>query len=675
MIQTIRTACAHDCPDQCSLLATVEDGQLLKLQGDPEHPMTAGFACAKVNREHEWVHSPDRVLTPLKRVGPKGEGRFAPVSWGQALDEIVSRWRAIFASDGPLGVLGYAYSAHQGQLNRGLLLGLFHALGVTRLQAGTVCDSAAEAGWDAACGSVGGADPETVVESDLVISWGADLLTTNVHIWPLVERARARGAKLVVIEPRRSRTAERADWHLRVNVGTDAALALGIMHILVRDGLCDRGYIARETVGFARVESEVLPRFDPARVAAITGVSPTDLERFAHMYGRARASFIRLGEGMSRCVNGGQAVRAVSLLPGVTGAYARVGGGALLMTATGFGLDPSFIRKPSGPARTRIVNHSRLGKALLELTDPPIRALFVAANNPAVTCPDSVTTRRGLAREDLFTVVHDPFLSDTARYADIVLPAATYLESDDVVRSYGTYYMQFVRQVVPPQGEAWSNARLAQELGQRLGLQDPIFSMDTDGLLRELFRGAKSPAVEVDLKDLREGGAVKLAPKPGHQRFTTPSGKLEFYSETLAAQGLPAMPDWVADPLAPEDRSRFPLTLLTAPGYFQAHTAWAGVATLRNRAGAPECVLHPDDAAARGLVAGQVVELVSRHGTARFHLRVSDETARGVAFVPGQRPAGSAGEGTVNMLCSDRYSDLGEGATYQSTRLDVRAAR
>jgi anaerobic selenocysteine-containing dehydrogenase len=289
------------------------------LQGDPDHPMTAGFACAKVNREHEWVHSPDRVLTPLKRKGPKGEGRFEPISWAQALDEIVGRWQAIISTDGALGILGYAYSAHQGQLNRGLLLGLFHALGVTRLQAGTVCDSCAEAGWDAACGSVGGADPETVTESDLVISWGADLLTTNVHIWPLVERARARGAKLVVIEPRRSRTAERADWHLRVNVGTDAALALGVMHILARDGLCDRDYLSRETVGFDRLESEVLPRFDPPRVSAITGVSAADLERLAHLYGRAKAPFIRMGEGMSRCVNGGQAIRAVALLPGVTG--------------------------------------------------------------------------------------------------------------------------------------------------------------------------------------------------------------------------------------------------------------------------------------------------------------------------------------------------------------------
>jgi len=673
--QTIRTACAHDCPDQCSLLATVDGGRLLKLQGDPGHSMTAGFACAKVNREHEWVHSPERVLTPLRRAGAKGEGLFAPITWAQALDLIVGRWQSIIGTDGPLGILGYAYSAHQGQLNRGLLLGLFHALGVTRLRAGTVCDSCAEAGWDAACGSVGGADPETVTESDLVIAWGADLLTTNLHIWPLVEKARARGAQLVVIEPRRSRTAERADWHLRVNVGTDAALALGVMHILARDGLCDRGYIARETTGFDRLEREVLPRFDPASVSGITGVSATDLERLAHVYGRARAPFIRLGEGMSRCVNGGQAIRAVALLPGVTGAYNRVGGGALLMTATGFGLDSSAIRKPSGPASTRTVNHSRLGKALLELRDPPIRSLFVAANNPAVTCPDSATVRRGLAREDLFTIVHDPFLSDTARYADIVLPAATYLESEDVVRSYGAYYIQMVRQVVPPQGEAWSNGRLAQELAQRLGLKDPIFSMDTDGLLRELFRGAESPAAEVDLKDLREGGPIKLAPKPGRQRFRTPSGKLEFYSETLASQGLPAMPDWVADPLEPEARRRFPLQLLTAPGYFQAHTAYAGVAALRAREGAPECVLHPEDAAARGLEDGQAVELYNDHGTMRLRLRVGDETARGVAFVPGQRPAAEAGGGTINMLCGDRYSDMGEGATYQSTRLDVRAAR
>ena len=673
MASTIRTVCAHDCPDMCSLIAHVEDGRLLRLQGDPDHPMTAGFVCTKVNRDHEMLYSPDRVLTPLRRTGAKGTGRFAPMTWDEALGEIVERWQAIFREDGPLALLGYAYSAHQGQLNRGLLLGLFHALGASRLQAGTVCDTCAEAGWDAACGSVGGADPESVVHSDLVISWGADLMTTNVHFWPLVEEARRRGARVVVIEPRRSRTAERADWHLRVNVGTDAALALGVMHVLVRDGLCDRDYLARETLGFDRLEREVLPRFDPASVSAITGVSIADLDRLAAMYGRARSPFIRLGEGMSRCTQGGQAIRAVALLPGVVGAYAKRGGGALLMTAASFGVDSSRIRKPSGPAATRSVNHSRLGDALLTMKDPPLRALFVASNNPAVTCPDAATVRRGLAREDLFTVVHDPFLSDTARYADIVLPAASYLESEDVLRAYGTYYLQFAKQVVEPQGEAWSNRRLAQELGRRLGLTDAVFSMDTSALLRELFHDTRGTATGLNLDTLREAGPLKLAPT-GPQRFATPSRKLEFYSETLAAQGLPAMPDWVPD--ADDERlaQQWPLKLLTAPGYYQSHTAFSGIASLRRKAGPPTCVLHPDEAAARGLRDGQAVTLVNDRGSVTFVLTVSDEAPPGVAFVPGQRPAGEAIAGTVNMLTSDRYSDFGEGATYQSTRLDVRAA-
>jgi anaerobic selenocysteine-containing dehydrogenase len=596
------------------------------------------------------------------------------MTWDEALDEIVGRWRAIMREDGPEAMLGYAYSAHQGQINRGLLLGLFHALGTTRLQAGTVCDTCAEAGWDAACGSVGGADPETVVHSDLIIAWGADLLTTNVHIWSFVERARKARAQLVVIEPRRSRTAARADWHLRVNVGTDAALALGVMHVLARDGLCDRAYLARRTVGFDRLKSEVLPRFQPGRVAEITGVSVADLERLAHLYGRARTPFIRLGEGMSRSRQGGQAIRAVALLPGVVGAYDKRGGGALLMTATSFGIDASALRRPSGPARARTVNHSRLGEALLTLAQPPIRALFVACNNPAVTCPDATTVRRGLAREDLFTVVHDPFVSDTARYADIVLPAATYLETEDVHRAYGTYYLQFANQVIEPQGEAWPNRRLAQELARRLGIRDAVFSMGTDELLRALFHGASGPAAAVDPGAVRGAGPIKLVPEVDGQRFATPSGRLEFYSEHFAAQGLPAMPDWVDEAGERSAAERWPLRLLTAPGYYQSHTAFSGVAYLRARQGSPECVLHPEDAAARGLRDGEGVELFNERGSVILRLRVSDEAPRSVAFVPGQRPVGEAGAGTINMLVSDRFSDFGEGATYQDTRLDVRRA-
>ncbi len=672
MIRTVRTVCAHDCPDQCSLLAHVKDGRVVRIEGDPDHPFTSGFACAKVHRDHELVHSPERVPAPLRRTGVKGQGRFTPIAWDEALDEIVNRWQAIIREDGPEAILGYAYSAHQGQISRGLLLGLFHALGTSRLQAGTVCDTCAEAGWDAACGSVGGADPETVVHSDLIIAWGADLLTTNVHIWPFVERARRAGAPLVVIEPRRSRTAARADWHLRVTPGTDAALALGVMHVLVREGLCDRRYLGQRTVGFERVEREVLPRFHPSRVAEITGVSVSHLERLARMYGRARAPFIRLGEGMSRSRQGGQAIRAVALLPGVVGAYDQIGGGALLMTAASFGVDASALRRPSGPAHARQGNHSRLGDALLTLKNPPLRALFVACNNPAVTCPDASTVRRGLSRDDLFTVVHDPFLSDTARYADIVLPATTYLETEDVHRAYGTYYLQFANQVVAPQGEAWPNRRLAQELAQRLSVTDPVFSMDTDALLGEIFRRSSGPAARIDPEALRGAGPVKLAPEPGRQRFATPSGKLEFYSGQLAEQGLPAMPGWVEDLSERETGRCWPLRLLTAPGYYQSHTAFSAVASLRRKQGPPECVLHPEDAAVRQLRDGETVQLVNDRGTVILKLRISDETSPGVVFVPGQRPAGEAGQSTINMLVSDRLSDFGEGATYQDTRLDVR---
>jgi len=375
---------------------------------------------------------------------------------------------------------------------------------------------------------------------------------------------------------------------------------------------------------------------------------------------------------MSRHAQGGQAIRTVALLPGVTGHYGRKGGGALMATADSFELNYAAIRKPSGPAQTRTVNHLRLGEALLELKDPPIRALFVAANNPAVTNPDVARLRRGLAREDLFTVVHDPFLSATATYADIVLPAALYLETEDFYRAYGTYYMQYGPQAAEPQGEAWSNLRLAQALARRMGLNDPVFAMTPAELLRELFRGAGGRAAAFDPDALRTAGPVKLAPVEG-QEFRTPSGRLEFYSEALAAQGIAPMPDWKPDPEEERDAARWPLRLLTAPGYFQPHTAYAGVAFLKQREGAPCCVLHPDDARARGLTQGQRVKLFNDRGTVGLVLRVSDEVLPGMVLVPGQRPDDETLSGTVNMLCADRYSDMGEGATYQSTYLDVAA--
>ena len=665
----LRVVCAHDCPDMCSLIAEVEDGRVVRVQGDPDQPYTAGYACAKVNRDAELVHAPDRLRTPLRRTGPKGSGQFGPVTWDAALDEIETRWKTIIAEDGPEALLGYAYSAHQGQMNRHIVNGLFHALGATRLQAGTVCDTCCETAWDMTVGPVGGADPESVVQSDLVIAWGCDLMAVNIHFWTLLEKVRKTGVKLIVIDPRRSQTAARADWHLPIRIGTDAALACGIAHILLRDGLLDRGYIAAHTLGFDRWAAEVLPQFPPDRVAGITGLTADDIERLAAMYGAAKRSLIRLGEGMTRLARGGQALRAVATLPALTGAYGREGGGAVLLTAGSMEFDFSIVRKPGAPSTSRQVAHHELGQALLELRDPPLRGLFVAANNPAVTNPDVDRLRRGLAREDLFTVVHDPFLTETARYADIVLPATTYLETEDFYRAYGAYWMQYAPAAVAPQHEARSNFSVAQDLARRMGVAAPVFSMTPKEILPHFFQGASGAVAAIDPASVI-AGPVKMPP-PRAQEFRTPSGKLEIFSATLAAQGVPPMPTWEPDAKEQADAARWPLRLLTAPGYFQAHTAWAAVPFLRAREGAPAVVLHPAEAAKRGLAEGQKVRLVNDLGSAGLVLRISDEVREGVAFVPGQRPDGETVAGTVNMLCDTRRTDIGDGACYQSTFLDV----
>ena len=666
-----RVTCAHDCPCMCSLIATVENDRILKIEGDPEHPFTDGFACAKVNRDAEVVHSRDRLKTPLRRIGPKGAGEFEPITWDAALDEIESRWKAIIAADGPLAILGYAYSSHQGQINRHLINGLIHAMGTSRLQAGTVCDSCADTAWEMTLGPVGCADPEDIVHSDLILVWGCDLKAVNVHLWQKIEQRQKQGIEVVVIDPRRNRTAASADWHLPIGIGTDAALAIGIVHILVRDGKCDEDYLVENTLGFDHWKTEVVANFPPARVAEITGLPVEDIERLAALYGAAKRSFLRIGWGMTRLARGGQALRAVATLPAITGAYGRRGGGAFSVTAASMDFNFSAVRTPSGPAKTRTVNHSLLGEALLTLRDPPIKALLICSNNPAVTNPDTKKVRRALAREDLFTVVHDPALTDTARYADIVLPATTYLETEDFYRAYGTYYMQFSPAAVPPQGEARSNMRLAQDLARRMGVEDAIFRMTPKEILPKFFEGAKGAVAKIDPKRLLDHRAIKVAPEGEGQEFRTKSGKLEIYSEHLAAQGLPPMPIWEPDPQEEEDAARWPLRLLTTPGYFQSHTAFSTNAFLRRREGEPRCVLHPKEAERRGLADGSKVRVFNDRGEVGLLLEISDEIREGVLLIPGQRPSAETVSGSVNILCSDRLTDIGGGATYQSTFLEV----
>jgi len=655
------------------VLVTVQAGQVVRTVGDPAHPFTRGFLCGKVNRYAERVHSPERVLTPLRRVGPKSEGQFAPTTWDEALDEMVSRWQALLARYGSEALAGYAYSAHQGLVNRNFTQALFHALGATRVNAGAVCDTCCGEAWELTVGPAGGTDPERVQEADLIISWGANLDSTNVHQIPFIDMARRQGAQLVVIDVWRTRAARRADWFIPIRVGTDAALALGMAHVLQRHNLIDQDYIRRLVLGYERWAQEVLPRYTPAAVEAITGVPATDVEALARIYGQARAPFIRLGQGLSRHASGGAATRAIACLPGLVGAWQRPGGGALLATSDSYKFNFPAVRRPDlQPGPRRVLNMVRFGRALLEWQEPPLMALFIQSNNPATTCPEQALVRRGLAREDLFTVVHDTFLSDTARYADLVLPACTSFESEDLYRGYGTYYVQYGPQVLPPQGEAWPNYRLVAELARRLGLQDPVFSRTPREHMAALLDVQTGPVAGLRLEDLLDGMPRRLhVPVLGHtfdHAFPTASGKLQIACPELAVRGLPDLPDYV--PPAP---AAYPLRLVTAPGHHLHHSAFIGVASLRHDEGGPWARLHPDEAMPRGIQHGQAVELFNAAGTVGLYARLTTDVPPGVVVVEGHRPQSHyLSGGPLNVLCADRYADLGEGATYQDTWLDVR---
>jgi anaerobic selenocysteine-containing dehydrogenase len=669
----LRTVCAHDCPDACAVLVTVEAGQVVRTVGDPQHPFTRGFLCGKVNRYAERVHSPERLLTPLRRVGAKGEGQFAPITWDEALDEIVSRWQAIMARYGSEAIAGYAYSSHQGLVNRNFTQALFHALGATRVNAGAVCDTCCGEAWELTVGPAGGTEPERVQDADYIIAWGANLNSTNVHQIPFIDMATRHGAPLVVIDVWRTRAARRADWFIPIRVGTDAALALGMAHALHRDNLIDHDYIQRLVLGYERWAQEVLPRYTPAAVEAITGVPAIDIETLARAYGQARAPFIRLGQGLSRHANGGAATRAIICLSGLVGAWRRPGGGVLLSTADSYKFNFAAVRRPDlQPEPRRVLNMVRFGRALTEWHNPPLMALFIQSNNPATTCPEEALIRRGLARQDLFTVVHDTFLSETARYADLVLPACTSFESEDLYRGYGTYYVQYGPQVVAPQGEAWPNYRLVAALAQRLGLHDPVFSRTPREHMAALLDVHTGPVAGLRLDDLLDGMPRRLnVPALGHtfdHTFPTPSGKLQIACPELAAHGLPDLPDYV--PAAP---SAYPLRLVTAPGHHLHHSAFVGVASLRRAEGGPWVRMHPDDATPRGISQGQAVELFNDAGVVGMYARLTTDVLPGLVVVEGHRPQSQyLSGGPLNVLCSDRYADLGEGATYQDTWLDVR---
>ena len=680
MRATFSSVCPHDCPSQCALEVTVEGGRITDVAGDRRHPFTRGVICGKVHDYAERVYGPTRVLTPLRRVGAKGEGRFEPIGWDEAVDEIAHRWRRIIAQWGAEAILPFSYGGTLGLVQFRAGHPLFHALGASRLDR-TICVSTAYAGWQATLGTVTGSDSERMVDSDLIVLWGINASHTHINAMTLVKQARRRGAFVVCVDPYRTATARAADWHLMPRPGTDGALALGVMHVLIGEGRVDHDYIQRATLGFTALAHHV-KAYDPERVAAITGLAAEDIVAFARRYGATRAAFIRVGIGLSRHDNGGMTCRTIACLPALTGAYAHGAGGALLSSTSAFGLAYAALERPDlmpDPA-PRVVNMVQLGRALTDAElRPPVKALYVYNANPATVVPNQELVLRGLAREDLFTVVHEQHLTDTTDYADLVLPATTSMEHTDCYKSYGHFYVQLARPVIQPEGESRSNWQVTRLLAGAMGLRDPHFAKSEDDLIREALASG-DPSVEgVTLERLEAERAVRLRLPHPYLPFAdgapTPSGKVELVSESMARQGLPALPTYIPLVEGPEHtelRRRYPLQCIVPPNRFFLNSSFSQSELLRRRQRGPAVLLHPADGGARGIRTGDPVQVRSARGQARFTAELTEDTREGVAVVEGiwwskHQPGGRG----VNALTDDRTADMGGGPALHSNLVEV----
>ncbi len=488
MVTTHKIVCPHDCPDTCVATVDVENGRAVRIGGDPDHPFTNGFLCAKVNQYLDRVYSPDRILHPLKRVGKKGEGKFERISWEVALETIASSFKRLSAAHGSQSILPYSYAGNMGLIHYGSLdRRFFGAIGASLLDR-TICSTAGFEGYKTVMGATIGFDPEKVGNARLVIAWGANIISSNVHFWPFVEEARKKGGRLIVIDPYRSKTAEKADWHIAPLPGTDGALALAMMHVLFRDALIDHDYVAKFTLGVEGLKARA-QEWPPARAAAETGLSVETIEKVAREYGTTRPSAIRVNYGLNRAAGGGNAVRLITCLPALVGDWRHVGGGIQLSSSGTYPLNMSRLTQPElAPKGTRTINMTSLGEALDPSFDPPVKALYVYNSNPGAVAPDQNAVLRGLAREDLFVVVHDLFRTDTVDWADIVLPATTVLEHTDIMRSYGHLYLSINRPAIEPLGECRSNTAVFRELAARMGLTDPRFFEGDDALMEQLPR-------------------------------------------------------------------------------------------------------------------------------------------------------------------------------------------
>ncbi len=666
-------ACPHDCPDTCALVTTVQDGVAVRLQGNPAHAPTAGVLCNKVSHYLERTYHPERLLQPMKRVGPKGAGQFEPVTWDVALDDIARRLGAIAARD-PQAILPYSYCGTMGLVQgEGMAARFFHRLGASLLDR-TICASAGAEALNQTLGGKVGMKVEFFAESKLILIWGSNAIASSVHFWRLAQEAKRRGAKLVCIDPRRSETAEKCHEHLQLLPGTDAALALALMHELVANDWLDHDYLAQHTLGWEALRERAL-RWSPERAAAVCGIPAQQIRDLARDYGTIKPAAIRLNYGMQRVRGGGNAVRAVACLPALTGAWRHRAGGLLLSSSGFFPADRAGLQRPDLLAgrQPRTINMVTIGDDLLRPASPEfgprVEAVVVYNSNPLAVAPESGKVARGFAREDLFTVVLEQFRTDTADYADYLLPATTQLEHWDIHGTYGHTDVMLNRPAIAPVGDARPNTQVFRELATRMGFDDPCFADRDEDMCRLAFAG------HVDFDGLLERGfaSLRVPDAPFAQGgFPTASGRCEFFSERLACQGLDGLPDHVPNYEPAGSSKRYPLAMISPPARNFLNSSFVNLQSLRTIEGEPLLEMHADDAAARGIADRQVVRVFNERGEYRCRARISSRARPGVVNGLGiwWRKLGLDGT-NVNQLTSQRLTDLGRAPVFYDCLVDV----
>ena len=683
--RVVRAACPHDCPDTCAMQVTVEDGVAVKVEGAKDHPFTQGTLCNKVSRYLERTYSGDRLLHPQKRIGAKGEGRFTRISWDEALDTIAARFREISASgDGPGAILPYDYAGTMGLVQwKSMGKRLFHRLGASLLERG-ICSSAGKEGIRLTLGASVGMDPERFEDAKLILIWGTNPIVSNLHQWTRVQEARRRGARVIAIDPYRSLSAEKCSDHIAPLPGTDAALALAMMHVIIGENRHDRDYVARHTLGFDQLAGRV-KEYSPERVAKITGVPAERIVGLARDYASARPAAIRLSYGMQRYAGGASAVRTITCLPALTGAWREPAGGILLSTGGWLDMNTAALERPdllqaSPNPRPRCINMSAIGDALLE-AKPPVRALYVYNSNPVTVAPDSRRVIAGFSREDLFCVVHDIFQTDTADYADILLPATTQLEQWDIHTGYGHLYVLANNPAIAPLGEALPNSEVFRRIAARMGFDEPCFRDSDEDICRQAI-DSKNPRMQgMDWEQLKQTGfkrvnVPQLFAPFAEGGFPTPSGQCEFFSATAQKTGLDPLPTWVPPresvQSAPDLARRYPLAMISPPARNFLNSSFANLAFAIDSEGKPKLDIHPDDAAARGIEEGNLVRIFNARGEFEAAARVSERARPGVVVALSVWWKKLSPDGrNANEVTSQALTDMGGGATFYDCLVEV----